>query len=151
MSKFGCPNIALYIDLVLRDLHGSVSYNVQLKVCTTPCLDLSFSSPRTCFVPGCPWIQRSVWFFLLELKVCNTMPGPKLSWVGSCPQNSLICYLLEYRIQFHFTSWYLFNTRNIYFIFFLFSLLCLFKMFFIRLNKRTNYDGRFWDFLCQCN
>jgi hypothetical protein len=47
---------------------------------------------------------------------------------------------LKHRIQPHFTFGGLINYQIICFLFFFLSLLCLFKMFFMRLNKRTKSD-----------
>jgi hypothetical protein len=88
----------------------------RLNVCTT--------MPRfgTCFVPGWPWTQRSACLSFLGLKVCITLPGPKIFtatvaqdlhvkiWVRSLslqPQNLYHRCALHFWIVVPLTSWVL--------------------------------------------
>jgi hypothetical protein len=109
---------------------------LSLAFCFPTPLLPQLSCPESCSVDW-PWTQRSA---------CP-LSRSKFSLVGSCPKSPtpLICYLLEHKIQLHFTSCCLFTLiGEPYILYFSFlSLLCLFKMLFIRCNLRTM---SLWDF-----
>ena len=69
--------------------------------------------------------------------MCTTISRFKFSWVGFQRPAPLICYLLEHRIWLHFTSWCPLILEPYILHFSFLSLLCLFKMLFMRLSQRT--------------